>query len=152
VFARATELAMQTQLEVRLRTWTLPPVYYLHPRVEHISMFSFDHLREVVEEGYRSTKAALDREAEWPQPGDEGVFPRRRVAVRVERDRCIGCGACLVFGPPGMFVLDAEGKAVVTTPDQEWGPTGGVFIRNCPTYAISARPAAPVAEPLRRSG
>jgi len=152
VFARATELAMQTQLEVRLRTWTLPPVYYLHPRVEHISMFSFDHLREMVEEGYRSTKAALEREAEWPAAGDEGVFPRRRVVVRVERDRCIGCGACLVFGPPGMFVLDAQGKAVVTTPDQEWGPTGGVFIRNCPTYAISARPAAPAVEPLRRSG
>jgi len=152
VFARATELPMQTQLEVRLRTWTLPPVYYLHPRVEHISMFSFDHLREMVEEGYRSTKAALEREAEWPAAGDEGVFPRRRVVVRVERDRCIGCGACLVFGPPGMFVLDAQGKAVVTTPDQEWGPTGGVFIRNCPTYAISARPAAPAVEPLRRSG
>jgi len=51
-----------------------------------------------------------------------------------------------------MFVLDAQGKAVVTTPDQEWGPTGGVFIRNCPTYAISARPATTAVEPLRRSG
>jgi NTE family protein len=152
VFARATELAMQTQLETRVHTWTLPPLYYIHPRVEHISMFSFDHLREMVEEGYRSMKAALDRADEWPQPGDEGVFPRRRVVVRVERDRCIGCGACLVFGPPGMFVLDAQGKAVVTNADQEWGPTGGIFIRNCPTYAISARPAAPAAETLRRSG
>jgi NTE family protein len=152
VFARAAELAMQTLLELRLRGWKTPPIYYIHPRVEHISLFSFDHLREVVEEGYRATAAALDRPEEWPAPADAGVYPRRRVTVRVERERCIGCGACLVHAPPGMFVLDAEGKAVVTTPDQLWSPASGIFIRHCPTYAISARPAAPAVETLRRSG
>ena len=151
VFARATEVAMQTLLELRLRTWTTPPVYYVHPRVEHISMFSFSHLREVVDEGYRATNAALDRTEDWPEPGDSGVYPKRRVVVRVERERCIGCGACLVHGPPGMFVLDGDGKAVVTDPEQEWSPTGGAFIRHCPTYAISARPAPAVADTPRRS-
>ena len=152
MFARAAEVAMQTLLELRLRGWTTPPIYYIHPRVEHISMFSFDHLRELVEEGYRATAAALERPEEWPEAGDEGVFPKRRVVVRVERERCIGCGACLVHAPPGMFVLDNQGKAVVTAPEQEWAPLGGTFIRHCPTYAISARPAPPVAETLRRSG
>src|SRR5216110_1556804 len=142
VFARATEIAMQSLLEWRLRAWTTPPIYYVHPRVEHISPFSFDHLRELVEEGYRATAAALDHPDEWPQPGDTGVYPKRGVIVRVQRERCIGCGACLVQAPPGMFVLDAEGKAVVTRPDQEWSPIDGEFIRHCPTYAISARPAA----------
>jgi NTE family protein len=142
VFARAAEIAMQSLLELRLRDWTTPPVYYIHPRVEHISAFSFDHLRELVEEGYRATLAALDRPAEWPAPGDAGVYPRRAVTVRVQRERCIGCGACLVQAPPGMFVLDAQGKAVITRPDQEWSPIDGEFIRHCPTYAISARPAA----------
>ena len=142
VFARAAEIAMQTILELRLREWTTPPIYYIHPRVEHISAFDFDHLREVVEEGYRATVAALDRPEEWPAPGDAGVHPRRPVTVRVQRERCIGCGACLVQAPPGMFVLDAQGKAVVTRPDQEWSPIDGEFIRHCPTYAISARPAA----------
>src|SRR5437763_127146 len=142
VFARAAEIAMQTILELRLREWTTPPIYYIHPRVEHISAFDFDHLREVVEEGYRATVAALDRPEEWPASRDTGVHPRRPVTVRVQRERCIGCGACLVQAPPGMFVLDAQGKAVVTRPDQEWSPIDGEFIRHCPTYAISARPAA----------
>jgi len=151
VFARATELAMQSEFELRMRLWTTPPLYYLHPRVEHISLFSFDHIREVVEEGYRAMKAALVRAPEWPQKGAAGLYPRRRVLVRVERDRCIGCGACLVQAPQGMFVLDAQGKAVVTQPEQEWSPTDGWFIRHCPTYAISAR-AAPAVETQRQSG
>jgi NTE family protein len=141
VFARATEIAMQTQLELRLRDWGTPPLFHIHPRVEHISMFSFSHLREVVEEGYRATRAALDRPADWPARGASGVFPKRRVTVRVERDRCIGCGQCLIQAPQGMFVLDTEGKAVVTAPEQEWSPADGGFIRHCPTYAISARPS-----------
>jgi len=140
VFARATEILMQTLLEQRVRTWTTPPVYYIQPRVEHVTMFSFDHLREEVEEGYRATAAALDRN-DWPEPGEVGIFPKRRVIVRVERERCIGCGACLVHGPQGLFVLDSERKAVVTQPDQEWSPMDGGYIRHCPTYAIIARPA-----------
>ena len=75
VFARATEIAMQTQLEMSLHDWTTPPLFHIHPRVEHISMFSFGHLREVVEEGYRATLAALDRPADWPARGSE----RRRL-------------------------------------------------------------------------
>ena len=152
VFARASEILMQALLEQRLETWTTPPIYYVHPRVEHVSLFSFDHLREVVEEGYRATIAALDRPTEWPAPGDEGVYPKRRVIVRVERERCIGCGACLVQAPQGMFVLDAERKAVVTQPEQDWSPVDGGFIRHCPTYAITARPATQASETLRRSG
>src|SRR5213594_4069985 len=152
VFARATEIAMQALLELRLREWGAPPIYYMHPRVEHISPFSFDHLRELVEEGYRATAAALDHPDEWPRPGDTGVYPKRGVIVRVQRERCIGCGACLVQAPPGMFVLDAQGKAVVTRPEQEWSPVDGEFIRHCPTYAISARPAATPAATRRQSG
>lgn len=151
VFARATEILMQTLLEQRVRTWTTPPVYYIQPRVEHVTMFSFDHLREEVEEGYRATAAALDRN-DWPDPDEVGIFPKRRVVVRVERERCIGCGACLVHGPQGLFVLDSERKAVVTQPDQEWSPMDGGYIRHCPTYAIIARPADQATGTLRRSG
>ena len=152
VFARATEILMQRLLEERVRTWTTPPVYYILPRVEHVSLFSFNHLREEVEEGYRSTMAALDRVDGWPEPGDVGIFPKRRVMVRVERDRCIGCGSCLVQAPQGMFVLDSDRKAVVTQPDQEWSPLDGGYIRHCPTYAIIARPSEQASGTMRRSG
>jgi len=140
IFSRATEIAMQSALELRMQHWTTPPVYFMHPRVEHISLFSFDHLRELVEEGYREAVAALEHPEDWPRRDSEGVYPRRQVTVRVQRERCIGCGSCLVQGPPGMFVLDAQGKAVVTEPEQIWSPMDGGFIRHCPTYAISARP------------
>jgi NTE family protein len=146
VFSRATEVAMLTALELRLREWTTPPVYFMHPRVEHISPFSFHHLRELVEEGYREAATALEQRRDWPAPGSEGVYPKRAVTVRVQRERCIGCGACLVHGPRGMFVLDAQGKAVVTTPEQGWSPIDGGFIRHCPTYAINARPTAVAVE------
>jgi hypothetical protein len=72
---------METLLEQRVRTWTTPAVYYIQPRVEHVTMFSFDHLREEVEEGYRATNAALERSDEWPEPGDVGIYPKRRVLV-----------------------------------------------------------------------
>ena len=51
-----------------------------------------------------------------------------------------------------MFVLDAERKAVVTQPEQEWSPMDGGYIRHCPTYAIIARPAEQASGTLRRSG
>src|SRR3954469_8120343 len=151
VFARATEILMTALLAQRVRTWTSPPVYYIQPRVEHATMFSFAHLREAVEEGDRATSTARDRQEEWPEPDDVGIYPKRRVVVRVERERCIGCGTCLVHGPQGMFVLDSDRKAVVTQPDQEWSPMDGGYIRHCPTYAIIARPAQQENE-LRRSG
>src|SRR5260370_14760302 len=104
---------MQSLLELRMREWTGPPIYYVHPRVEHISAFSFDHLRELVEEGYRATVAALDRPEEWPAPAATGMYPRRAVTVRVQAERCIGCGAGLLQAPPALVLLDPQGKARV---------------------------------------
>src|SRR2546429_6052645 len=89
VFARAAEIAMQTILELRLREWTTPPIYYIHPRVDDTSALDFDQLLEVVEEGYRATVAALDQPEEWPGSSDTGVHPRRPVSVRGQRERCI---------------------------------------------------------------
>lgn len=142
IFARASEIVFQHMLELRLAHWTRPPMLLVQPRVEHVPMFSFAHHRELLDEGYRATAAALDRSEDEVRRAAGGIFPRRLVEVRVDRDRCIGCGACVALASPGTFRLDASGKAVAPTEPQPWSPVSGAFLRHCPTYAITARPAA----------
>jgi ferredoxin len=75
-------------------------------------------------------------------PGAKGIFPQRRVEVRVDPTQCVGCGACVMHAP-GTFQMNRQGKAEVIVPLQNWSPLDGHFVRNCPTYAITARLAGP---------
>lgn len=136
-YVRGLEIVMQTMMESRLRSWTAPPLVLIHPRVEHISMFAFGQNRELIEEGYRSTLDILDQLQDL-DPDGHGVYPQRRVEVRVDRDRCVGCGACVMHAP-WVFEMDEGSRARVRQPIQHWSPLDGGYIRNCPTYAISAR-------------
>ncbi len=140
VYARAIEFGIQTMRINTLRTWERPPLLLIQPQVDHIGLFSFRHSRELLDEGYRAALELLQDEEAIPPKGARGVFPRREFVVRVERDRCIGCGACRIHGPPGLFVLDERGKAVVTQPEQTWNPVDTEFLRQCPTNAIVAIP------------
>ena len=141
-YIRGLEIVMQTMMESRLRQWTAPPLVLVHPRVEHVSMFGFGHNRELIEEGYRATLDLLDLLEETFDPEGHGIHPQRKVEIRVDRDRCVGCGACVMHAP-WVFELDEEGRARVRQPVQSWSPLDGAYVRNCPTYAISARLAAP---------
>ncbi len=141
VFARASEIVFHQMLETRLAHWTGPAMLLVQPRVEHIPMLSFAHNRELIEEGYRATVAALDQAEDEVRHAAGGIFPRRLVEVAVDRERCLGCGACVVLAPPGTFRMDEAGKAVGPSQPQEWSPISGGFIRHCPTYAITAHPA-----------
>jgi NTE family protein len=141
-YIRGLEIVMQTMMESRLRRWTSPPLLLIHPRVEHIPIFGFGHSRELIEEGYRATADLLDQVIEEFDPEGYGVYPQRRVEVRVDRQRCIGCGSCVMHAP-WSFQLDQAGKAEVLLPIQSWSPLDGHFVRHCPTYAITARLAGP---------
>lgn len=141
-YIRGLEIVMQTLVESRLRRWTSPPLLLVHPRVEHISIFGFGHSRELIEEGYRATADLLDQVMEEFDPDGHGVYPQRRVEIRVDRDRCIGCGACVMHAP-WSFQMGSDGRAEVIRPLQTWSPLDGQFVRNCPTYAITARLAVP---------
>jgi NTE family protein len=141
-YIRGLEIVMQTMMESRLRQWTSPPLILIHPRVEHVSMFAFGHNRELIEEGYRATLDLLDLLDEF-DPNCEGIHPQRKVEIRVDRDRCVGCGACVMHAP-WVFEMDEGGRARVRRPIQSWSPLDGAYVRNCPTYAISARLALPV--------
>ena len=137
IYIRGLEIVMQTMMDSRLRRWTSPPLVLLQPRVEHVSMFAFGYYRELIEEGYRSTLDMLDALRDF-DPHGSGIYPQRRVEVRVDRDRCIGCGACVMHAP-WVFELDEAGRARVIQAVQLWSPLDGSYVRNCPTYAISAR-------------
>jgi NTE family protein len=140
-YIRGLEIVMQTMMESRLRRWTSPPLVLVQPRVEHVSMFAFGYNRELIEEGYRSTLDLLDALRDF-DPQGSGIYPQRRVEIRVDRDRCIGCGACVMHAP-WVFELDQEGRAHVIQAVQSWSPIDGAYVRHCPTYAISARLAQP---------
>jgi NTE family protein len=144
-YIRGLEIVMQTMMDTRLRRWTSPPLVLVQPRVEHVSMFAFGHNRELIEEGYRSTLDMLDALREF-DPQGSGIHPQRRVEIRVDRDRCIGCGACVMHAP-WVFELEPDGRARVIQAVQSWSPIDGAYVRNCPTYAISARLAQPARLP-----
>jgi NTE family protein len=141
-YIRGLEIVMQTMMQTRLEHWAQPPILLVHPRVEHVSMFAFGSNRELIEEGRRATATMLDGLAEPLNAKMIGIFPHRRVRIRVDRSRCVSCGDC-VARAPAVFRLDHEGRAEVLEPVQVWSPLDGDYVRNCPTYAISARLAEP---------
>jgi ferredoxin len=104
-----------------------------------MSLFAFGHNRELIDEGYRATAGVLD------SLGDQmegGIYPKKRVEVRVDRSRCIGCGMCAMHSP-AVFRMADDQRAEVIAPVQTWSPLDGAYVRNCPTYAISVRLAPP---------
>ncbi len=139
VYSRVIEIAIQTMRDQSLQNWSRPPLILLEPPVEHLGMFAFRHAREFIDAGYRSTKSILAELDTLPGRDASGIFPRRAVQLRIDRDRCVGCGLCLVHGGTDMFAIDEVGKAVVNSPEQIWSPADGGFVRQCPTYAIAAR-------------
>ena len=138
-YARGLEIVMQTMLERTLRLWRTPPLLLVHPRVEDYPMFVFDRTQELMAEGYRAMRQLVPELLRLLEAPEEGIFPRTPVRIHVDRGRCIGCGACALRAP-GIFQMDALGKAEVVAPRQAWSPLDGIYIRNCPTWAISARP------------
>lgn len=138
IYARAQEIAIQTMKDTRLDGWTSPPMILLQPRIGHLSMFSFSNNEEFITEGYRAAEQVLGSPDGIPPPTATGIFPRRRVRVRVDEEHCTGCGACLVHAPRGLFVINERNKAEIVEPLQEWSPNDGGYLRQCPTYAIVA--------------
>lgn len=97
---------------------------------------SFTRSAEHIREGYRAGSKALEHvEAYMEQPG--GIFPRKRMGLTVNRDRCIGCGICAAVAPTYMG-LDSSGKAFARTTVVEWSAADGDFMHQCPTLAIEA--------------
>ena len=62
-------------------------------------MFAFNRTPFLITEGYRAVNEALDLlPADFSQL-PPGLHPQREMTVRVERARCVGCGACVARAP-----------------------------------------------------
>lgn len=141
IFMRSASVMMHALQEHALARWSGPPMLLVRPKVSHIGWFAFGHTDALIAEGYRAAMDALrDLDALFTAPG--GIFPRRPVRVRVDRERCTGCGLCVAMAPHVMG-MDAGGKAYALTHDFPWSPADGDFVKHCPTTAIGVTPASP---------
>ena len=138
IYMRAATTMMHALQLYPLASWTTPPMILIRPRIAHIGWFSFTQADELMEAGYLAAMEALQRfEADLNTEG--GIFPRRRVQVSVNRDKCIGCTLCVALAPQ-MMGMDETGKAFPRIPVVDWSPADGDFVHHCPTYAINAVP------------
>ena len=136
IYMRAATTMMHALQLHPLEAWSGPPMVLIRPRVHHIGWFSFKHADELMEAGYAAAMEAL-RDFDACVNSESGIFPRRQVAISVDRDKCIGCTLCVALAPRVM-AMDETGKAVARIPVVDWSPADGDFVHHCPTYAIHA--------------
>jgi len=136
IYMRAATMMMHALQQFPLERWHGPPMVLIRPRVDDAAWLSFADTSSNIAEGYRSATRALERfESYWDHPNC--VFPRRRVQIDVNRERCTGCGTCVSLAPAVMG-MDGSGKAYARTHVVDWSPAEGGFVHECPTAAITA--------------
>jgi NTE family protein len=136
IYMRAATMMMHALQQFPLERWHGPPMVLIRPRVDDANWLSFTDTAANIAEGYRAGMRALERfDSYWGHINC--VFPRRRVQVAVDQERCTGCGTCVALAPAVMS-LDSTGKAFARTPIVEWSPADGGFVHECPTNAITA--------------
>ncbi len=144
IYMRAATTMMHALQLHPLERWYGPPMILIRPRVSHIGWFSFKHADELIEAGYKAAIEAL-RDFDACINSETGIFPRRQVAISVDREKCIGCTLCVALAPQVM-AMDESGKAVPRIPVVDWSPADGDFVHHCPTYAINAEPISRLGE------
>ena len=135
IYMRAATTMMHSLQQFPLVQWNGPPMLLIRPKVGR-DWLSFANSAEHIREGYRAAKKALEHfDTYLEQPG--GIFPRKRVALTVSKEKCIGCGLCAAIAPT-YFGMEGDGKAFARTKVVEWSSADGDFVRQCPTLAIDA--------------
>ncbi len=136
VYMRSATTMMHALQQFPLVHWSGPPMILIRPKVGE-DWLSFSGTTDHIREGHRAAQRALsDYVAYLEQPS--GVYPRKRVEITVNRDRCIGCGLCTALAPQ-LMGLDSSGKAFARTRTADWSSADGDFVHHCPTSAIEVR-------------
>ncbi|HUO52524.1 MAG TPA: patatin-like phospholipase family protein [Gemmatimonadaceae bacterium] len=153
IYGRAASIMMHALQLEELAAWSGPPMALVRPNIGHRDWFSFVHTEELITAGYAAASATLDQLGDALVAGG-GIYPRRRVNVIIDREKCTGCGLCVSLQPDRIF-LDEERKAVVPNPLMQWSPADGDFVQHCPVEAISVhtldgarRTTRPITEPV----
>jgi NTE family protein len=141
-YARGLEIVMNTLTEELLREWSDPPVVLVRPRVERVSMFTFNRTPYLIAEGFRALNATLDDLPDDLDTLPQGIHPQREVTLSIDQESCIGCGICYTR-EPHIYGSDETGKATVKSPRQWWSPIGDRVVRACPTAAINVEQSWP---------
>ena len=140
IYMRAASVMMHALQLNPLSTWSGPPMLLIRPRVGHRDWFEFSHAEEMIQAGYDGTMSALDELVAGPLQRNL-IYPRRRVRLAVDRDKCIGCGVCAALAPR-IMKMDSHGKAYAAKAEHEWSPADGEFVGHCPTEAITVESLA----------
>ena len=135
IYMRAASVMMHALQLNPLATWMGPPMLLIRPRVGHRDWFAFSHAEEMIQAGYYGTMSALDELVDGPLERDT-IYPRRRIRLSVNREKCVGCGVCTALAPR-IMEIDAEHKAFAAREEHEWSPADGEFVGQCPTSAIT---------------
>jgi NTE family protein len=136
IYMRAATTMMHALQQYPLVRWDGPPMLLIRPKLGQ-DWLSFANAGASMDEGYRKASLALqDFEAVLEQPG--GVYPRRRVSIEVNKDKCIGCGLCVALAPAVMG-MDPSGKAFARSRTADWSTADGDFVHHCPTCAIEVK-------------
>ncbi|MHB8839297.1 MAG: patatin-like phospholipase family protein [Gemmatimonadaceae bacterium] len=136
IFMRSVQLMTRSLQQMQLSAWNGPPLLLIRPPVWKFNWFSFAHARTMIDAGYATACEVLDGvRGELYSAG--GVYPRRRVEVTVDRERCTGCGLCASLAPDTMR-MDPDGKAAPVDHAVEWSRADGAFVTQCPVQAIVA--------------
>lgn len=57
------------------------------------------------------------------------------MSIRINQERCIGCGQCIDVCPGSLIDRNAQGKAWMHYPKDCWGCVS--CVKECPVHAIS---------------
>jgi NTE family protein len=140
IYMRAASVMMHALQINPLGTWMGPPMLLIRPRVGHRDWFEFSHSEEMIQAGYDGTMSALDELVDGPLSKNV-IYPRRRIRISVNKEKCICCGVCTALAPR-IMKLDSHGKAYAAKPEHEWSPADGEFVGHCPTQAITVESLA----------
>ncbi len=144
IYMRAATCMMHALQQMPLDHWDGPPMMLIRPRVSDFSWFGFGNTTALVDEGYRSARETLAYMDE-AFGAATGIYPRREVRVKVDPERCIGCGICVALAPT-LMALGPLRKAFAKRDLVDWGPSDGDFVHHCPTGAITTERVDPEKE------